>query len=72
MTRRGYTNATSLEEFLDKEAKACRAMADKLVPCPERDTLLQKARQAETASRFVKWRSSPGLQGDNFPWARRR
>ena len=72
MTRRSYTHATALKVFLDQEARAYCALADKLVPCPERDALLRKARQAETASRFVKWRSSPGLQGDNFPWARRR
>jgi hypothetical protein len=57
---------------LDQEAKACRTLADKLVPCPERDALLLKARQAETVSQFIR-RLSPGLQGrDNFPWAQRR
>ena len=69
MTRRSYTHATALKVFLDQKAKACRELADKLMPSPERDALLQKARHAETASQFVKWLSSPGSQGrDNFPW----
>ena len=73
MMRRSFTPATSFKDRLDQEAKACRALADKLVPCPERDALLQKARHAETASQFVKWLSSPGSQArDNFPWAQRR
>ena len=71
MLRRSSPHATSLKDFLDQEAKAFRALADRLVPSPERDALLQKARQAETASQFVEW--SSGLQGrDNFPWAQRR
>jgi hypothetical protein len=59
---------------LYEAAKACRALADKLVPSPERDALLLKARQAETASQFVKRAfPSPGLQGrDKFRWAQRR
>jgi hypothetical protein len=40
----------SFKQRWDEEAKAYRDLADKLVPCPERDTLLEKARQAETAS----------------------
>ena len=71
MLRRSSPHATSLKDFLDQEAKAFRALADRLVPSPERDVLLQKARQAETSSQFVEW--SSGLQGrDNFPWAQRR
>jgi len=74
MMRRSFTPATSFKDRLDQEAKACRALADKLVPCPERDALLQKARQAETISQFIKRAfPSPRLQGrDNFPWAQRR
>ena len=71
MLRRSSPHATSLKDFLDQEAKAFRALADRLVPSPERDVLLQKARQAETASQFVEW--SSGLQGrDNFRRAQRR
>lgn len=31
-------------------------------PCPERDNLLRKAHQAETALRLDEWINSPGLQ----------
>ena len=47
--------ATPLKDRWDQEAKAYRALADKLVPCPERDALLEKARQAETASSMYRW-----------------
>ena len=64
--------AGSFKERWDEEAKAYRELADKLVPCPERDALMEKARQAETASNVYR-RLSPGLRGrDNFPWAQRR
>jgi hypothetical protein len=43
--------ARSFKKRWDEEAKACRELADKLVPCPEREALMEKARQAETASR---------------------
>jgi hypothetical protein len=54
MQRRSTPHGTSLKDFFDQEAKAYRALADKLAPSPERDALLLKARQAETASQFVK------------------
>ena len=52
MTRR---RATSFKDRWDQESKACRALTDKLLPCPERDALLEKARQAETASSMYRW-----------------
>jgi len=51
----GRCHARSFKERWDEEAKACRELADKLVPCPERDALLEKARQAETASSMYRW-----------------
>jgi len=48
-------HARSFKERWDQEAKACRELADELMPCPERDALLEKARQAETASRMYRW-----------------
>jgi hypothetical protein len=50
----------SFKKRWDEEAKACRELAHKLVPCPEREALLEKARQAETASSM--YRSLPSLQ----------
>ena len=68
--KRRRTHATSLKEFFDQEAKAFRTLADRLVPSVERDALLRKAQQAETASEFVEWLST--WDRDNFPWAQRR
>ena len=48
-------HARSFKERWDQEAKTCRELADELVACPERDALLEKARQAETASRMYRW-----------------
>jgi hypothetical protein len=59
-----------LKDFLDQQAKAFRTLADRLVPSPERDALLRKAQQAETASQFVEWNSM--WDRDNFPWAELR
>ena len=70
MKRRSSTHATSLKDFLDHEAKAFRTLADRLVPSPERDVLLRKAQQAETASQFVEWCST--WDHANFPWAQSR
>jgi hypothetical protein len=70
MKQRSSTHTTALKEFLDQQAKAFRTRADRLVPSVERDALLQKAQQAENASRFIEWCSS--WERDNFPWAQRR
>ena len=59
-----------LKERWDQEAKAFRTLADRLVPSVERDALLRKAQQAETASEFVEWLST--WDRDNFPRAQRR
>ena len=56
--KRRSTHATSLKDFFDQEAKAFRTLADRLVPSVERDALLRKAQQAETASEFVEWLST--------------
>jgi len=50
----------SCKQRWDEEAKACRELADILVRCPEREALLEKARQAETASSM--YRRLPGLR----------
>ena len=51
----------SFKERWDREAKAFRELADELVLGPERDALLEKARQADTASRMYRW--LPRLRG---------
>jgi len=45
-----------------KEKKRLEALAAELKPGPERDTLLEKIRQLDTATRINEWLSSPGLQ----------
>jgi len=49
-------------ERLDQEAVRLRAEADKLPPGPQRENLLRRARQTETATHVDEWLSSPGLQ----------
>jgi hypothetical protein len=60
--RRRLTHTLSFGERLAREAKACRDLAEKLVPSPERDALLKKAQQADAACQIDQWLSSPGLQ----------
>jgi hypothetical protein len=43
-------------------AEELKAKASELRPGPERDALLKRARQAETASHIDEWANSPGLQ----------
>jgi hypothetical protein len=62
MQRRRFKNILTFPERLDQEAKRFRAEAEKLPPGSERDELLRKARQAETALHVNEWLSSPGLK----------
>jgi hypothetical protein len=62
MQRRRYKNILTFPERLDQEVKRLRIEADKLPSGSERDQLLRRARQAETALHINDWLSSPGLQ----------
>ncbi|MEA2542178.1 MAG: hypothetical protein QOH35_3544 [Acidobacteriaceae bacterium] len=62
MERRRFNQTQSLEERLAEEAKCLRAEAKLLPPGAIRDTLIRKARQAETGSHMSEWLSSPGLR----------
>jgi hypothetical protein len=54
--RRRFTQTTSLEESLAKEATQLRKQAQGTQPGVERDLLVRKARRAETAaSHMTKW-----------------
>ena len=53
--------ATFKERLMAFAADAQRR-ADELPPGIQRDELLRKARQADTASHLVEWANSPGLQ----------
>ena len=50
--RRRFTQTTSLEERLAKEATRLRKQAQGTPPGVERDLLLRKAHRAETASTY--------------------
>jgi hypothetical protein len=62
MQRRRFQNVLSFPERMSQEAERLRTEADKLPHGSERDSLLRKARQAETACHVNEWLSSPGLQ----------
>jgi hypothetical protein len=62
MLRRRFKQTQTLEERLSEEAKRLREEAKLLPPGAQRETLLRKARQAETGSHMSEWLSSPGLQ----------
>jgi hypothetical protein len=60
--RRRFKQTETLEERLAKEAERLKAQVQTMPPGLERDRLLRKARQAETASHMNDWLASPGLQ----------
>ena len=62
MQRRGFKNTLTFPDHPDQEADRLRAEAEKLPHGTEREELLRKARQAETACRVNEWLSSPGLR----------
>jgi hypothetical protein len=62
MQRRHFKQIDSLETRLAAEAKRLKRQAKLLPPGPQREDLLQKARQAETGSRMTEWLTSPGLR----------
>ena len=60
----GTKKQSSVQKW-HEQAEAFKREAEKL-PCGrERDELLRKARQLETASRINEWVSSPGLSSPN-------
>jgi hypothetical protein len=60
--RRRFKQTESLQQRLQAFALDVRAQAAELPPGPERDDLLKKARQADTASQINEWAYAPGLQ----------
>lgn len=53
--RHRFKQSTSLQDRLASFAKQASEKATKLPPGPERENLLRKAHQAETASRVEEW-----------------
>jgi hypothetical protein len=62
MKRRRFKQAQSLRDRLATWADGLRQQADQLPEGPERDALLKKLRQADTAAHMEDWANSPGLQ----------
>jgi hypothetical protein len=62
MRRQRIDRTSSLEERLLDQAQRFRDQAKTLRPGRERDELIRKARQAETASHINEWVASPGLR----------
>jgi hypothetical protein len=62
MQRRRFKQTTSLKDRLASFAEELKAKASELRPGPERDDLLKRARQADTASHIDEWANSAGLQ----------
>jgi hypothetical protein len=60
--RRRLKQVTTLQDRIVKWAKEVRAQAAQLPPGRDRDELLKKVRQAETAMHLDDWANSPGLQ----------
>ena len=62
MQRGRFNQIQSLEKRLAEEAKHLREQAKSLGPGAEHDSVIRKARQAETASHMNEWLTSPGLR----------
>jgi hypothetical protein len=60
--RRRFKQTCSLEERLTQESARLREEALGLPTGAERDSLIRRARQAETASHMNEWLTSPGLR----------
>lgn len=60
--RRRFKETVSLDDRLAAFVDEARRRASELPPGAERDALLKKARQADTAMHLESWANSPGLQ----------
>jgi hypothetical protein len=62
MKRRHFKQTTTLDQRLTQEAKRLRQEAKGIPPGIEREMLIRRARQAETAVHIQEWLASPGLK----------
>jgi hypothetical protein len=60
--RRRFKQSIPFHDRLAAWANEVSEQANSLPPGPERDALLKKASQADTASHLDDWANSPGLQ----------
>jgi hypothetical protein len=62
MEERRFKQTSSLDQRLEDYARKLRKEAQGTPPGIERDRLIRRARQAESAARMEAWVTSPGLQ----------
>ena len=62
MQRRRFKNILTFPDRLADFAREARERAEELPPSHEKDELIRKARQAETASHLDEWLNSAELQ----------
>jgi len=60
--RRHFKQSISFQDRLARFAQDARDEAAKFPPGIEREDMLRKARQADTAAHLDDWAKSPGLQ----------
>jgi hypothetical protein len=60
--RRRFKHQSTLQDRIVEWVKEVRNQAAELPPGADRDMLLKKVRQAETAMHLEDWVNSPGLQ----------
>lgn len=60
--RRRFKQIDSLDKRLSENAERLRKEARGTPPGYERDQLIRRAQQAETAARLSEWLRSPGLR----------
>jgi hypothetical protein len=62
LTRRRFKQTQSLAERLVQDVEYLKVQLASMPPGPERDHLVRRIRQNETAAHIDQWLSSPGLQ----------
>ena len=62
MQRCRFTQTVTLDERLEEQAERLRMEARGTPPGVERDKLIRRARQAETAAHIQEWLTSAGLR----------
>lgn len=60
--RRRFRQTDPLDKRLSQEAERLRREARNMPPGVEREQVVRKARQAETAAHMSEWLNSPGLK----------
>jgi hypothetical protein len=62
MQRRRFKHILTFPDRLEQDAKALKEKAREMPPGKEREMMLRKARQVNTALHINEWLTSPGLR----------